>query len=215
MRLSTTCFSPPSDRIAILLARADAQNAVDVGHPDLAIADHPGAGVLGDGVHHGLHVLVKDDDVQAGLAEQDGPRVDGQVAGGHVRAKGPLGQLPELPPEAAHRGDGEPPAVVADHGVDDFVELLGPDDREQAQLLNSNELIDVLHRSLTLWKKGEADKVTDLLRDTSYGKSDVFYKVAQAISEALPNDNREKKLLEGFLSGKERVVKEVKKDTVT
>ena len=43
-----------------------------------------------------------------------------------------------------------------------------------------------------------------------YGKSDIFYKVAQAIAETLPVEAKEKKLLEGFLTGKERLIDELK-----
>jgi adenine-specific DNA methylase len=90
----------------------------------------------------------------------------------------------------------------------EFIKVLGPEERKPDDLENSTELIDVLHKVLLLWKKGKSEEIVNLLRDTGYGKSDVFYRVAQAISESLPNGNGEKKLLEGFLAGKERVVKE-------
>ena len=44
-----------------------------------------------------------------------------------------------------------------------------------------------------------------VLRESSYGDSEAFYRVAQAISETLPIESREKKLLDGFLAGRERV----------
>jgi len=43
---------------------------------------------------------------------------------------------------------------------------------------------------------------------------DSFYRVAQAISESLPTDSKEKKLLDGFLSGKERMREELKRESV-
>jgi adenine-specific DNA methylase len=95
----------------------------------------------------------------------------------------------------------------------EFIEVLGPEDRALESLESSSELVDVLHRVLILWKQGKYAEITSVLRDTGYGKSDVFYRVAQAISESLTDGGGEKKLLEGFLSGKERVVKEVKKET--
>jgi hypothetical protein len=49
------------------------------------------------------------------------------------------------------------------------------------------------------------------LSERSYGKSEAFYRVAQAISETLPNESKEKKLLDGFLAGRERVQQEVEK----
>jgi putative DNA methylase len=94
----------------------------------------------------------------------------------------------------------------------EFIEVLGPEDRKPDDLENSKELIDVLHKVLLLWKKGKSEEIGTILRDTGYGKSDVFYRVAQAISESLPNGNGEKKLLEGFLAGKERIVKETMRE---
>jgi putative DNA methylase len=94
----------------------------------------------------------------------------------------------------------------------EFIEVLGPEDRKPDDLENSTELIDVLHKVLLLWKKGKSEEIATILRDTGYGKSDVFYRVAQAISESLPNGNGEKKLLEGFLAGKERIVKETMRE---
>lgn len=95
----------------------------------------------------------------------------------------------------------------------EFIEVVGPEGRDLGSLDDSTELIDILHRVLILWKKGKYVEVTDVLRESGYGKSDVFYRVAQAISESLEDGSGEKKLLEGFLSGKERVVKEVRRET--
>jgi hypothetical protein len=94
----------------------------------------------------------------------------------------------------------------------EFIKVLGPEERRPDDLENSAELIDVLHKVLLLWKKGMSEEMTRVLRETGYGKSDVFYRVAQAISESLPNGNAEKKLLEGFLAGKERVMREIKQE---
>jgi hypothetical protein len=51
-----------------------------------------------------------------------------------------------------------------------------------------------------------------LLASTSYGKSEAFFRVAQAVSESLGKltpDSKEKKLLDGFLGGKDRIKSEV------
>ncbi|OQA16444.1 MAG: hypothetical protein BWY64_02556 [bacterium ADurb.Bin363] len=53
----------------------------------------------------------------------------------------------------------------------------------------------------------------ELLKETGYGKSEAFLRVAQAISETLPLDSKEKKLPGGFLAGRERLSQELKKDT--
>ena len=57
-------------------------------------------------------------------------------------------------------------------------------------------LRDVLHNVLLRWKSGDSDGITKTLRETGFGMSDVFYRVAQAIAESLSNDDSEKKLLE-------------------
>jgi putative DNA methylase len=95
----------------------------------------------------------------------------------------------------------------------EFVRLLGPEERNSKELEGSKELIDVLHRVLLLWKRGKNEDVMKILKESGYGKTDVFYRVAQAISESLPIDSKEKRLIEGFLSGKERLTKNLGKET--
>ena len=88
--------------------------------------------------------------------------------------------------------------------------MLGPEDREPKSLEGSKELIDVLHKTLLLWKKGKTEEITQVMKDSGFGRSDTFYSVAQAISESLPPDNKEKKLLEGFIPSKQRISEEVR-----
>lgn len=92
----------------------------------------------------------------------------------------------------------------------EFIRVLGPDKRKQDLLGKSTELIDVLHNVLLLWEKSQRQELIKLLQDSGYGQSEAFYRVAQAISETLPIESKEKKLLDGFLSGKERVKEEMK-----
>ena len=94
----------------------------------------------------------------------------------------------------------------------EFIKMLGPQDRQPEDLKNSNELIDVLHSSLVLWEKGKRADMVKLLHKSGYGKGEAFYRVAQAISESLPLESKEKKLLDGFLAGKERLREEVRKE---
>lgn len=86
----------------------------------------------------------------------------------------------------------------------EFISVAGPTIRDFNDLKGSNELIDVLHHSLKLWEAGKKEEMYRLLNETSYGQNDVFYRVAQAISETLPNEAKEKKLLDGFLVGRQR-----------
>lgn len=66
----------------------------------------------------------------------------------------------------------------------------------------TTELIDILHAILLYWEKSKRDEMVELLKDSGYGKSEAFYRVAQAISETLPNESKEKKLLDGFWQAK-------------
>ncbi|MEW5705356.1 MAG: DUF1156 domain-containing protein [Actinomycetota bacterium] len=93
----------------------------------------------------------------------------------------------------------------------EFIRFLGPQDRNIEDLKNSSELIDVLHLALLYWERSRRDEMLKLLNSTGYGKSEAFYRVAQAISETLPNESKEKKLLDGFLSGRERIQAEINK----
>ena len=86
-----------------------------------------------------------------------------------------------------------------------FIRVLGPQTRTLDDLSNTEELIDTLHKVLLLWEKGQRDEMLRALRDSNYGDSEAFYRVTQAISETLPIESREKKLLDGFLAGREKV----------
>ncbi|MEM4523119.1 MAG: DUF1156 domain-containing protein [Nitrososphaeria archaeon] len=91
----------------------------------------------------------------------------------------------------------------------EFIRVLGPQDRNVKEMVKSDELIDVLHHVLLLWKDGRNDELRKVLTETGWGRRDIFYRVAQAISETLPSESREKRLLDGFLSGKERIISDV------
>ncbi len=91
----------------------------------------------------------------------------------------------------------------------EFIKVLGPHERKIDEI-DSVEMIDILHKTLLYWEKGERNEMINLLKSTGYGNSEAFYRVAQAISETLAKDDKEKKLLEGFLSGRERIKNEIK-----
>ena len=96
----------------------------------------------------------------------------------------------------------------------EFIKVLGPHERNIKDLEGSNELIDTLHYVLLLWKDGRKEEMKRVLRESGFGVKDTFYRVAQAISETLPIDSKEKKLLDGFLAGKERLIDEIKKEEI-
>ncbi|MBM3292733.1 DUF1156 domain-containing protein [Candidatus Bathyarchaeota archaeon] len=96
----------------------------------------------------------------------------------------------------------------------EFISILGPQDRDIEDLEESSEQIDVLHLSLKYWEKNRKAELNTLLRVSGFGKSDAFFRVAQAIAETLPQDNKEKKLLEGFLNLREKIISTVSKPKV-
>ena len=91
----------------------------------------------------------------------------------------------------------------------EFIRVLGPDERDLSELKKPEELIDVLHGVLRYWEKGKKNEIMELLSESGFGKSEVFFRVGQAISETLPNESKEKKLLDGFLAGRERLREEI------
>ncbi|RLI54041.1 MAG: DNA methylase [Candidatus Thorarchaeota archaeon] len=92
----------------------------------------------------------------------------------------------------------------------EFIKILGPHERNLDEILESDELIDVLHATLILWKEGNKEKMKKILTGSGWGRKDIFYRVAQAISGTLPLESKEKKLLDGFLSNKEKIISEIK-----
>ena len=95
----------------------------------------------------------------------------------------------------------------------EFIRMLGPQQRKLDDLEEPRNMIDVLHKALLLWEKGKRTEMVQALVEREYGTSEAFYRVAQAISETLPNESKEKKLLDGFLAGRERIQEEVGKAT--
>ena len=91
-----------------------------------------------------------------------------------------------------------------------FIRVLGPQSRDMDDLNGTRELINTLHHVLLLWEKSQRDEMMRVLAESGYGESEPFFRVAQAISETLPIESREKKLLDGFLAGRERVREELR-----
>lgn len=92
----------------------------------------------------------------------------------------------------------------------EFIRVVGPHERKMEEIGESRELIDVLHKVLLLWKDGRKEEIKEVLLETGYGNKESFYKIAQAISETLPAESKEKKLLDGFLSGRDRLTEEIR-----
>ena len=91
-----------------------------------------------------------------------------------------------------------------------FIRVLGPQARKMDDFEEAEELIDVLHHVLLFWEISQRAEMIRVLDKSSYGETEAFYRVAQAISETLPIESREKKLLDGFLAGRERIKEEIR-----
>jgi putative DNA methylase len=101
--------------------------------------------------------------------------------------------------------------------------VLTPTERDKNFLEKKKfeNMIDVLHACLIYWRQDNRKAITEILEETGYLNNNTFWQVAQALSDILPEekddeDNNkkskkdkkekeisEKKLLQGFLYGKE------------
>jgi putative DNA methylase len=59
-------------------------------------------------------------------------------------------------------------------------------------------MIDALHAACVLWSKNAQTVLEDLL-STTYGSNEAFWQVAQAIAEVLPENDKERQMLQGLL----------------
>jgi len=96
----------------------------------------------------------------------------------------------------------------------EFVKVLNPKERAQDRAFlkktKFTSMIDVLHYVLILWEKGEKEKIKEILNETGYVRNEIFWQIAQALSEILPEGDKEKQLIQGFLYGKEEYIKGVR-----
>lgn len=92
----------------------------------------------------------------------------------------------------------------------EFVRVLDPKERAKDPAFTRKEkftsMIDVLHHVLILWEKEDKKKIREILDETGYLRNEMFWQTAQAISDVLPDGNKEKQLLQGLLYGKETYI---------
>jgi putative DNA methylase len=87
----------------------------------------------------------------------------------------------------------------------EFVSVLSAKERGRNFLEKRKfeSMIDVLHASLLYWEQNNRKAITELLEETGNQNNNAFWQVAQAISEVLPEGDKEKQMLQGFLYGRE------------
>jgi len=97
----------------------------------------------------------------------------------------------------------------------EFIRVLSPQERVKDQgfikRAKFTSMIDVLHYVLILWEKGEREKIKEVLSETGYAQNEVFWQMTQALSEILPEGDKEKQLLQGFLYGRVEYTRETYK----
>ncbi|MCS7160207.1 MAG: hypothetical protein RMJ19_07030, partial [Gemmatales bacterium] len=59
-------------------------------------------------------------------------------------------------------------------------------------------MVDALHRACMLWEESRPKELREHLEQT-YGANETFWQVAQAVSEVLPEGDKEKQVLQGLL----------------
>lgn len=94
----------------------------------------------------------------------------------------------------------------------EWVRVLGPQDRPPADLESASDLVDVLHRVLLLWEQGRRAAMVEVLARTGWGAREAFWRFAQAVSASLGQhspSSKEKQLLDGLLTGRERLNEQV------
>jgi putative DNA methylase len=87
----------------------------------------------------------------------------------------------------------------------EFISVLDAQDRGKKLLEKGkfNSMIDSLHASLLYWEQNNRKEISELLEGTGNLNNNAFWQVAQAISEVLPEGDKEKQMIQGFLYGKE------------
>jgi adenine-specific DNA methylase len=85
------------------------------------------------------------------------------------------------------------------------ISILGPDQRKDIK--NIGNMVDAMHHSCNLWKKGDRNIVEEFLASSAYGSSGAYWQFCQAVAECLQSGSKEKQLLEGLLLGKDQYQK--------
>lgn len=93
----------------------------------------------------------------------------------------------------------------------DKVNLLEPGERQKNQHLGEQKggirapMVDVIHKACLLWEKSAKDELAEFLESSGYSNNDTIWIVAQAISEVLPDGNKERQLIQGLLASRQSI----------
>jgi len=86
----------------------------------------------------------------------------------------------------------------------EYISVLSAKERGQSFLEKETfeSMIDVLHACLLHWEKNNRKGISTILELTGNLSNNAFWQVAQAICDVLPDGDKEKQMLQGFLYGK-------------
>jgi putative DNA methylase len=73
-------------------------------------------------------------------------------------------------------------------------------------------VVDVLHRAVILWEHGDREGLASFIADAAAGREDQVRLVAQTLVNVLPDEDPERRLLEGFLAGRESLPEAPRQD---
>jgi len=84
----------------------------------------------------------------------------------------------------------------------EYVRVLAPHDRDATVLKSERfeNMVDVLHKAALLWERGDRKGLEEHLHNSPFSGENLR-RVAQAISEVLPDGDKEKQLMQGLLYG--------------
>ena len=87
----------------------------------------------------------------------------------------------------------------------EFISVLDARERGRKFLEKGNfaNMIDVLHACLLYWDQNDKMAISKVLNETGHMNNNDFWQVAQAISEVLPEGDKERQMLQGFLYGRD------------
>jgi putative DNA methylase len=99
------------------------------------------------------------------------------------------------------------------------VSLRGPRERGKQEDLGLPDrtgqqaaVIDVVQAAASLWERGDRPGLARFLAEAAFGREDQVRLVAQTLVNVLPDDDAERRLLEGFLAGRELLAEQPRQE---
>jgi adenine-specific DNA methylase len=83
-----------------------------------------------------------------------------------------------------------------------YVYVHGPQKRDAIDPVYN--MVDAMHLACRMWEQGRKEDVGPMLARHGYNQSPSFWQFCQAVAECLPEDNQEKRWLEGMLMSKDQ-----------